>query len=202
MNWYILRHAEKAQGDFYNPLLRHRDQPLSEAGQRSAEKLVAQFVDCEIAAIYVSAYQRTTQSAAPLAEHLNLSPIVDSRLNEIDSGVLDRMMDEDIASVFPGFWKTYKARTADFRFPGGESGSDVDVRIKKFFSEKQAQHPDVNLLIIGHEGWIRQMMCSVLGLPVWRRGDFKVDLCGLTELCYQEEYDRWQIICFNQKLLN
>ena len=91
MTWYILRHGEKEQGNFHNPTLRHQDQPLSAKGRQDAQKLVTVFADKPIAAIYVSSYQRTWQTAACVAEKLQLAPIVDNRLNEIDNGLIDEM---------------------------------------------------------------------------------------------------------------
>ena len=198
MTWYILRHAEKEQGDFHNPQLKHQDQPLSARGRLDAERLVELFADKPIAAIYVSAYQRTWQTAAKVAERLQLTPVIDARLNEIDNGLVDEMTEQEFEQAYPEAWKAYAARTADFRFPGGECGADVQMRIKDFFDERLSQHKDADLLIVSHEGWIRQMMCHAMGLPVYRRGDFRVNLCGLTELKYQEDVGRWRLIRFNQ----
>lgn len=198
MTWYILRHAEKEQSDFHNPQLRHQDQPISHRGKLDAERLVDLFADKPIAAIYVSAYQRTWQTAAKVAERLRLTPLVDARLNEIDNGLVDEMTEQEFERTYPEVWKAYVTRTADFRFPGGECGADVQARIKDFFDEKISQHKDADLLIVSHDGWIRQMMCYVMGLPVYRRGDFRVNLCGLTELKYQEGAGRWRLIRFNQ----
>lgn len=198
MTWYILRHAEKEQGDFHNPQLRHQDQPLSAKGSQDAQKLVGIFVDKPVAAIYVSAYQRTWQTAACVAEKLKLTPIVDARLNEIDNGLVDEMTEREFEQAYPDVWKAYVARTADFQFPGGESCADVQARIKDFFDEKMSQHKDADLLIVSHDGWIRQMMCHALGLPVYHRGDFRVNLCGLTELKYQDQVGRWKLLRFNQ----
>jgi broad specificity phosphatase PhoE len=199
MIWYVLRHAEKEQGDFYNPQLRHQDPPLSASGQQAARKLVTHFADKPIAAIYVSAYQRTGQTIAAVAERLQISPVVDGRLNEIDNGDVDDMTELNFQQVYPAVWRAYKARRADFRFPGGETGAEVQVRIKEFFAEKQGQHSGADILLVSHDGLIRQMMCYILGLPVYRRGDFRVDLCGLTELCYQDDWNRWQLLRFNQE---
>ncbi|MCX6037047.1 MAG: histidine phosphatase family protein [Chloroflexi bacterium] len=198
MIWYILRHAEKEQGDFHNPQLRHQDQPLSARGQQAALKLVANFADKPITAIYVSAYQRTWQTIAAVAEHLQITPVVDGRLNEIDNGDVDGMTERDFQQVYPDVWRAYIARRADFRFPGGETGAEVQERIKDFFDEKRGQHTGADILLVSHDGLIRQMMCYVMGLPVYRRGDFRVDLCGLMELSYQDDCDRWQLLRFNQ----
>ena len=198
MTWYILRHAEKERGDFYNPHLRHQDQPLSDRGRQEAEKWAGFFADKAISAIYVSGYIRTRQTIERAAEALKIVPVVDERLNELDGGVVDGMTDEQFEQVYPEEWKAYRLRTADFRFPGGESGADAQKRIVDFVNEKQRQHPGGNILVVTHEGLIRVWMCTLLGLPVFHRGDFKVDLCGLTEVLYQEEVQRWKLIRFNQ----
>jgi broad specificity phosphatase PhoE len=198
MTWYVLRHAAKEQGDFHNPQLRHQDQPLSAEGKRAAQKWVAYFAHKPIVAIYVSAYQRTWQTIAPVADRLQLTPVVDARLNEIDTGQVDEMTEQEFQRTYPDVWQAYVARTADYRFPGGESGAEVEARIKSFFDEKRRQHAGGDILVVSHDGLIRQMMCAVLGLPVYRRGDFKVDLCGLTELSYQEDCSRWKLLRFNQ----
>jgi probable phosphoglycerate mutase len=57
--FYIIRHAQKEKGDFYNPRLRHQDQPLSQQGREESLKLWSYLCDKQISAIYVSAYQRT-----------------------------------------------------------------------------------------------------------------------------------------------
>ena len=67
-----------------------------------------------------------------------------------------------------------------------------------FFEEKLCQHKDEDILLVTHEGLIRQMMCYRMGMPVYRRGDFRVSLCGLTEISYQEEHGRWRLLRFNQ----
>jgi broad specificity phosphatase PhoE len=198
MIWYVLRHAEKEQGDFFNMQLRHQDAPLSATGQLSAQKLVTYFVDKPIAAIYVSEYQRTWQTIMPLAEHLQMQPVVDGRLNEIDNGDVDEMTELTFQQVYPDVWRAYKEQRADFRFPGGETGAEVQARIRDFFDEKKSQHFGADILLVSHDGLIRQMMCTVLELPVYQRGNFRVDPCGLTELSYQDDYDRWQVQRFNQ----
>jgi broad specificity phosphatase PhoE len=184
--------------DFHNPRLRHQDQPLSARGRQDAQKLVTLFADKPIAAIYVSAYQRTWQTVSGVAEQLQLTPVIDERLNEIDNGLVDEMTEREFEQTYPEVWQAYIARTADFRFPGGESGTEAQERVRDFFEEKLHQHKDSDILLISHEGLIRQMMCYVMGLPVYRRGDFRVNLCGLTELSYLEEHGRWRLLRFNQ----
>ena len=41
--FFVIRHADKESGDFYNPQLRHQDQPISAKGRLEAQKLASFF---------------------------------------------------------------------------------------------------------------------------------------------------------------
>jgi broad specificity phosphatase PhoE len=198
MTWYILRHAEKERGGYYNPELRHQDEPINQRGQEQAERLVAYFADKEISKIYISAYLRTRQTSAPLAGHFNLLPVVDERLNEIDNGLFESMTEEEVEQKYPEKWQAYRERKADFRFPEGETGGEARERIAGFLDEKQELHMDENIVVVSHDGLIRVMMCHLMNLPVTNRWNFRVDFCGITEISYQPGYGTWKLIRFNQ----
>ena len=68
-----------------------------------------------IKAIYVSEYIRTPQTAQPLASKLNMVPVVDSRLNEIDIGVIDKLSENEIKEKYPEVWNSLQEGNRDFR---------------------------------------------------------------------------------------
>jgi broad specificity phosphatase PhoE len=195
---YLIRHAAKERGAFFNPVLRHQDEPISAPGQIAAQKICAYFAGKAIAAIYISEYQRTRQTSEPLAQQLQLTPIVDARLNEIDNGRLDGMTDEQIQQTYPDVWRAFLSRSADFRFPAGETGAEAQQRIVEFLEEKRRQHHNENIILVSHEGLIRLLTCAILDLPVYKRWNFHYDFCGITEITYQPEYAIWKLIRFNQ----
>ena len=195
----VIRHAEKEQGDFYNPRLRHQDQPISEQGKHEAQKLTAFFSGKHVSAIYVSAYQRTLQTIEPVAGQQNLTPAVDDRLNEIDNGRFEGLSEADIAHTYPDAWNAFHERKADFRFPGGETGREAQTRILDFLQEKLRFHKQDHIILVSHDGLIRLLMCSVVQIPVYRRWTFQVDTCGIMEIAYQTDYEDWKLIRFNQK---
>src|SRR5512145_209390 len=178
--FYIIRHAHKEKGNFYNPRLHHQDESLSHQGQEEAKKLWSYLCDKNISAIYVSGYQRTAQTIEYVAKQLGITPVIDERLNEIDNGLLDNMTEQEVQERYPDFWKVYRERTADFRFPGGETGEEACRRIADFLEEKRQAHGTENIVIISHEGLIRQLMCHLVNIPVYKRGNFYVDFCGIT----------------------
>jgi broad specificity phosphatase PhoE len=195
---YIIRHAAKEWGNFFNPRLRHQDEPISLKGQAGAQKLRAFFERKTIAAIYISEYQRSWQTIEPLARQLSLTPAIDARLNEIDNGRLDGLTDEQIRQTYPDVWQAFLSRTADFRFPEGETGAEAQQRIVAFLEEKRQQHPDQQIILVSHEGLIRLLMCTILDLPVYKRWNFHYDFCGIMEITYQPAYGIWKLIRFNQ----
>jgi broad specificity phosphatase PhoE len=198
MTWYILRHAEKEAGDFYNPELRHHDEPLSQNGRAQAENLVAYFADKEVSKIYISEYIRTAQTIAPVAEHLQLEPVIDPRLNELDNGLFERATEEELREKFPEELQALRERRAGFRFPEGETGEEGFARIVDFLDEKRFRHAKENVIVVAHDGLIRLLMCHVTDMPVTGRWNFIVDYCGLTEIYYEPEFGTWKLVRFNQ----
>jgi len=198
MTFYIIRHGDKEKGEFRNPELPLNDQPISELGQAQARALVDFFADKEIAHIYVSAYQRTRQTIAYVAEHFGLTPVMDERLNEINIGRFEGATEDEVREKFPTEWQAYRERSSDFCFPEGESLGEAQKRVVEFFEEKQELHADENVIVVCHDGLIRSLMCHVMNIPVYRRWNFHVDTCGITELMYQQDYGAWKLIRFNQ----
>ena len=200
MTVFLLRHGDKAEGDYHNPTLKHQDPPLSNKGREQSIAVANYFSQTPISSIYVSSYIRTLQTAQPISELKQIPPIKDLRLNEIDNGCIDEMSEQEFEKEYPDVWKQYVARTADFRFPGGETGQEVRLRISEFLEEKLKMHGKDNILIVSHDGLIRVCMTYILDIPVYRRSDFKIDLCGMTQVDYQYDVNRWKLFAFNKSI--
>lgn len=128
MKIFIVRHGDKEKGDCYNTSLRHQDPPLSDIGVIKAKNLVGYFQNKQIKRIIVSEYLRAEQTALYVAEAKRLEIEKDSRLNEIDNGIIELMSDEEIKEKYPQFWSDFFSK--DVRFPGGETGEEVKARQK------------------------------------------------------------------------
>lgn len=196
--FYIIRHAHKEKGDFYNPRLRHQDEPISQQGLEQARKLWSYLCEKQISAIYVSTYLRTGQTIEDVAGQLGILAVVDQRLNEIDNGCFDGMNEKEIQQKYPDIWKAFHERSADFRFPEGETGEEARQRIAEFLEEKRLAHAHENIVVVSHEGLIRLLVCHIMDLPVYKRWNFHVDFCGITEINYQPDHKAWKLIRFNQ----
>jgi probable phosphoglycerate mutase len=198
--FFIVRHAEKEFGGYYNPRLRHQDEPISANGRQQAEKLAEFFAEKPISAIYISEYLRTAQTAAPIAARLGLTPTIDARLNEFDNGGFEGLSNEEIQQTYPDAWRSFRERKNDFRFPGGESGAEAQRRAAEILEEKRPAAGSGAVLFVCHDGLIRVLMCYLLALPVYHRWNFRVDFCGITEVTFQDEYNAWKLHRFNHTL--
>jgi broad specificity phosphatase PhoE len=199
---YFIRHAAKEVGDFYNPKLKRQDEPISSEGQKAAENLCWYFSGVEVAAVYVSEFARTGQTAAALAESFGLELMVDRRLNEINNGQIERLTDEEVKQLYPDVWQAFKDRNRDFRFPGGETGEEARQRIADFLEEKRLELEGENMIVVCHDAIMRVLVCHILGMPVYHRWKLKVDFCGITEIRYFPDDQEWKLMGFNQKAIH
>ncbi len=72
------------------------------------------FTDKAVTEIYVSGYQRTRQTIQPLADILQVVPVLDERLNEIDNGLVDEMTGEEFRQAYPVEWESFRSRKVDY----------------------------------------------------------------------------------------
>ena len=196
MKLYIVRHADKLDGDFFNDRIGHNDSPISPEGKKRTQRLSAYFESRAVCAVYASEYVRAAQTAEYVASAKNLSVQRDARLNEIDSGVTETLTAEELRVKFPEFWADFLRHDRDVRFPGAENGEEVKARQKGLLADLILKGEDA--VLISHEGYIRLLLCHVLGLPTYRRHLFHVGFCGVTELRYDEEAKLWSVYKVNE----
>ncbi len=76
---FLVRHAERAPLPADQPVSRGmmgEDPPLSAAGQDRARRLAAMLASADIKHILTTEYQRTRQTAAPIAERTNIKLVM------------------------------------------------------------------------------------------------------------------------------
>jgi phosphohistidine phosphatase SixA len=73
---FVVRHAERADAGTGGTTMMATDPNLSDAGRARAESLAAMLRDAKITTIYTTEYNRTKQTAEPLAKALGIQPTV------------------------------------------------------------------------------------------------------------------------------
>jgi len=123
----LIRHGESAAarpGESFPMKDGHGDPALHENGHAQARAVGERLKSAPLTTIYVTTLVRTHQTAAPLAQHLGLTPLVEPDLREVclgdwDGGlhrikmaegdpVLDRVMENQEWGEIPGAETTAK----------------------------------------------------------------------------------------------
>ncbi|MCU1592294.1 MAG: phosphoglycerate mutase [Frankiales bacterium] len=166
---YLIRHGESAGNvardkaeteelERIDIAERDVDVPLSEAGEEQAAALgrwIAELPEHERPTVlWVSPYLRAQQTAEIALKHadLILPAVVDERLREREFGVLDLLTRRGIIAQFPEEAERRK-RLGKFyhRPPGGESWSDVLLRLRAAIDDIRRDCAGERVLLVAHQ---------------------------------------------------
>jgi broad specificity phosphatase PhoE len=199
---YVIRHGESAgnvardkaeaeQLERIDIATRDVDVPLSELGEEQAAALgrwiAAQPEDERPTVLWVSPYLRAQQTAeiALKTAGLSLPTVVDERLREREFGVLDGLTRRGIVAQFPDESER-RSRLGKFyhRPPGGESWSDVLLRLRAALDDVRRDCAGERVLLVAHQvvvllvRYVVEHMTEEEILAIDRQGD--VANCSVT----------------------
>src|SRR5688572_13452490 len=124
---YCVRHGESA----FNAEGRIQGQtnvPLSELGRRQSQAVAAALGRLPIEAVFSSPLERALETARPVAEALGLTVRIDERLMEINAGIFQGKVWNEIQAAHPREAQRWLAHDPDFVIPGGESRRSLMTR--------------------------------------------------------------------------
>lgn len=170
--------------------MRDADVPLSELGIQQSHALARWFagLDDLPEVVLTSPFRRARETAALIAvKGPNLtSPIVDERLREREFGILDRLTRSGIVDIYPD---QAAALTMLGKFyhrpPGGESWTDVILRLRSALDYISLHHAGQRVVIVAHQVVVLCLRYILEGhdeaaiLAIDREGD--VANCSITE---------------------
>jgi len=150
--------AEAEQRERIDIAMRDVDVPLSELGERQSEALglwiAALPKDEQPTVLWLSPYVRAQQTAtlAARAAGLDIPWVVDERLREREFGVLDGLTRRGIAALYAEESER-RARLGKFyhRPPGGESWSDVLLRLRASIDDMRREAAGERVLLVAHQ---------------------------------------------------
>jgi probable phosphoglycerate mutase len=162
----LVRHGESraATPDDPFPLVDgHGDPELHPNGREQARLIGARLRHQPISAIYVSNLRRTHETAAPLATHLGLEPIVDPDLREVflgewEGGLLRIKAHEND----PVYQQVHLQERWDL-IPGGESHASLNERLTRALGRIAARHRDELVVAVVHGGVIAHILAHATG---------------------------------------
>lgn len=160
---YVVRHGESthnAEGRIQG----QSDPSLSELGCRQGTRAAETLRSVHFDAIYSSPLRRAAETAEILAKQDSLEIHYDDRLMEVHVGHVQDKRREEVMQFHPEVVPGWRSGQLDFRFPGGESRSEVIARGKAVFEEIcRAGHQQA--ILFSHGGLILAAMKALLGIP-------------------------------------
>ncbi len=158
-----MRHGRLRREDDLPRYVGQIDLPLSEAGRRQAQELARRFRLAGLGAIACSDLSRSVETARIIGDAVGLQATPRRDLREGSVGDGEGCAQREIAQRFP---EQFRARGEDligFRPPGGESFGECGERVIRAFHEL-VRTTVGELLIVGHAGVNRLLLCHVLGM--------------------------------------
>lgn len=180
----LVRHGET----IWNAEHRYQGQsdiPLSEGGIQQAERVAARLQSEAFDALYVSDLSRAKQTATIINQHHQLEVRSDARLREANMGIFEGLTPDEQRARFPDIYDIWRA-DPDMPPPQGEPRTDIEARMQAILDHILDAHANQRVLIVGHGGTLRTLMCLCIGLPSHLYWRFWLDNTSITELRFTE----------------
>lgn len=160
---------------------------LAEKGRQQADAVAQRIATVRsdkrsIAAVYASPLERTRETAAPIARALGLRVRRSHGLLEADFG--DWTGAELKALYKLPEWRTVQRNPSGFRFPGGESFTEMQARICGAVDKIRAAHPGQTVVAVSHADPIKAAVAHAMGthLDLFQR--IVVSPCSVSAVLY------------------
>jgi len=195
---FIIRHADKEAGVFFNEKLNTQDPPLSNLGIKQAKLISKRLKKQAVQEIWSSDLLRTRQTTQILNKYLHKPIVFLSELREINMGAYEKLNQEDFLAKYPAYSKPYYLEENDVPYPEGESGSDVLKRVWPIMEKITASNLQ-NIVLITHGGIIRTIISHILNMEMGKRYHLgnPPELCSISLIIYEPEYQRFVLQTFN-----
>ena len=160
---------------------------LAEKGQQQAEVVAQRIATLQndrrnVAAVYASPLERTQETAAPIAKALGLRVRRNQGLLEADFG---EWTGAELKKLYrKPEWRTVQRNPSGFRFPGGESFTEMQTRIVSTIDRLRAAHPGETVVAVSHADPIKAAVAHAMGthLDLFQR--IVVSPCSVSAVLY------------------
>jgi probable phosphomutase (TIGR03848 family) len=160
---------------------------LAEKGHRQADRVAERIAALQtgqrkIAAVYASPLERTQETARPIARALGLRVRRNQGLMEADFG---EWTGAELKRLYKKpEWRTVQRHPSGFRFPGGESFTEMQARICGAIDRLRTAHPGETVIAVSHADPIKAAVAHAMGthLDLFQR--IVVSPCSVSAVLY------------------
>ena len=156
---------------------------LADAGVSQAHRVAERISELhKVDAIYASPLERARETAAPIGKALNQRVKIDKGLLECDFGdwtgaELGKLMKKPE-------WSTVQRAPSTFRFPSGESFTEMQTRMVTALDKIRAAHPGGTVVCVSHADPIKAAVAHAMGthLDLFQR--IVIGTCSVSAIAY------------------
>src|SRR5688500_8143174 len=156
---------------------------LSDEGRAQADAAAARIAPLKkVAAVYASPLERTRETAAPIGKATGRRVQIDKGLLECDFG--DWTGDELKKLNKLPEWSTVQRYPSGFRFPNGESFTEMQTRIVDTLAKLAERHRGETIVAVSHADPIKAAVAHALGthLDLFQR--IVISPCSVSAVLY------------------
>ncbi len=168
---------------------------LSERGAGQAQGTAERLAELarKPSALYVSPLERARETAAPIAKVLRLRPVLERGLLECDFGTwtgkrlstLRRRSD----------WRAVQHAPSTFRFPEGESFTEMQLRIWTTLERLARKHRNRTIVVVSHADPIKAAVTYAQGVPLDLFQRTVISTCSVSAISFTDSTP--VVLCVN-----
>jgi probable phosphoglycerate mutase len=157
---------------------------LSERGQAQASELAERLKEMprKPTALFVSPLERAKETAIPIAKILRLRPLVERGLLECDFGTWTGKKLSTLSRRVE--WRAVQNAPSTFRFPEGESFSEMQLRIWATLERLAKRHRNRTIIVVSHADPIKAAVTYALGVPLDLFQRTVISPCSLSAITF------------------
>jgi probable phosphomutase (TIGR03848 family) len=158
---------------------------LAESGLAQAEAAATRVAQWgEVAAVYASPMERTRETAAPIARACGVRVRTARGLIECDFGDWTGRRLSELRRLKA--WKSVQRSPSTFRFPGGESFTEMQVRITEQIAALVERHPKQTIVAVSHADPIKAAVAHAAGAHIDLFQRYLISPCSVSAVSYGE----------------
>jgi len=167
----LVRHGQSApfvEGTPFPLVDGQGDPPLSALGEYQAVQVGARLAAEPIEAIYATSLQRTSQTAAPLAAHLDLPITIEADLREVHLGVGEGGLFRKMSAEGHPSSIAMRANLEWGEIEGAETNANFAGRTVPALQRLAAAHRDQLIAVFVHGGTIASLLGHALDINMFK----------------------------------
>jgi probable phosphoglycerate mutase len=156
---------------------------LADSGKAEAEAVAKRIGEIKgVSAVYASPLERARETAAPIGKILGQKVNIHKGLLECDFG--DWTGAQLTALMKKPEWTTVQKAPSTFRFPDGESFTEMQQRMVTALDDIRAKHPGGIVVCVSHADPIKAAVAHAMGTHIDLFQRIVISTCSVSAVAY------------------